>query len=152
MIHSLASSSNRTPPFGHLSRSRNRAREDRSLAGQKENMHPAIPGPLSATCPGSPILTAAASPVTLREEEGGEDQACQGPKQPGFAPHRLVWGVQRAPRSQRWFSASSQERRIGSRGATQCYDEFSKIGLCGAMPRTRAVSNSAIESKSRVRK
>ena len=31
----------------------------------------AIPGLLSATCPGSPILTAAASPVTLREEDGG---------------------------------------------------------------------------------
>jgi hypothetical protein len=33
---------------------------------------PVIPGHLSATCPGSPILTAAASPVTPSEKEGGK--------------------------------------------------------------------------------
>jgi len=32
------------------------------------------------------------------------------------------------------------------------YDVFSKTGFCGAMPRIKAVSKSAIESNSRVRK
>jgi len=39
-IHSLASSSNRTPPFGHLSKGRNRVRENHSLAGPKATMLP----------------------------------------------------------------------------------------------------------------
>lgn len=41
------------------------------MVGKIINKNSAIPGLLSATCPGSPILTAAASPVTLREEDGG---------------------------------------------------------------------------------
>ncbi len=39
-IHSLASSLNRTPPFGHLSKGRNRVRENHSLAGPKARMLP----------------------------------------------------------------------------------------------------------------
>ena len=36
--------------------------------------------------------------------------------------------------------------------ASSAYDEFSNTGFCGAMPRIRAINNSAIVSNSRVRK
>ena len=36
--------------------------------------------------------------------------------------------------------------------STPVYDEFSKTGFCGAMPRIRAVSKSAIEPKTSKRK
>ena len=44
------------------------------------------------------------------------------------------------------------EQRDGLQASATDYDEFSKTGFCGAMPRIRAVSKSAIESNSSVRK
>jgi hypothetical protein len=44
------------------------------------------------------------------------------------------------------------ERHVRPLMAMSAYDEFSNTGFCGAMPRIRAVSNSAIESNRRVRK
>ncbi len=105
-----------------------------------------IPGHLSVSLPGSPILTVASSLVTFLLEPGGRDGAWPSPKQPGFASHRPVRGVHRAP-ANAMLVQHIKDRRRSSRASTPDYDVFTSTGRCRSMPRIKAVSNSVMESK-----
>jgi hypothetical protein len=79
------------------------------------------------------------------------DEARPTPNRPDFGGLRPLFGGDCAPRTRRSFYASTGNGTSSPR-ATSDYDEFSKTGFCGAMPRTKALSNSAIESNNSVRK
>ena len=76
----------------------------------------------------------------LGGEEGRPDGAWQSPNWPGRATLPVHLRVHRASRTRLWLSLKPRAT-LGSPGATRVYVEFSKTGLCGAIPRTRAISN-----------
>ena len=78
------------------------------------------------------------------------DEAEFGGRPPVFC--RVFGEVTPARRPRCWSSTSQSDAQRLSRQVMPVYDEFSKTGLCGTMPRTKAVSNSAIEVNSSVRK
>ena len=63
---------------------------------------------------------------------------------------RELTGALRTPRCS--TAPPEAEQRDGLQASVPDYDVSPKIGFCGAMPRIRAVSNSAIEPKSSKRK
>ena len=75
------------------------------------------------------------------------------PKPARFSAVVGLFGELTAHRERHAASAPPEaEQRDGLQASAADYDVSPKIGFCGAMPRIRAVSNSAIEPKSSKRK
>jgi hypothetical protein len=107
---------------------------------------PAIPGHLSVSLPGSPILTVASS---FGHFPPGTRWSRRGLAEPETARFRLSSaGLGSSSRTAiAMLVQHVKDRRRSSRASTPDYDVFTSTGRCRSMPRIKAVSNSVMESK-----